>query len=98
MALHPCPDCRTMVSPNAVACPGCGRPYPARKRTSQAGQVGAAVITLGIGGMMSFLGFLMMLSQSSESQSAGGTFLLLGIAVIMIGVGLLAYVLKRKDW
>lgn len=47
---------------------------------------------------MSFFGFLMMLSQSSETQTAGGTFLLLGIAVIFIGIGLLAYVVRRKDW
>lgn len=47
---------------------------------------------------MAFFGFLMVLSHSSETQTAGGTFLLLGIAVIFIGIGLLAYVLRRGDW
>lgn len=98
MALCPCPDCRTMVSPNATACPNCGRPYPARKRTSKAGQVAVAVFTTGFGGALSLFGLLMILSGPGISQDAGGTFLLLGLGVIMVGVFLLIYVLNRKDW
>jgi len=100
MALNPCPECQTLVSLNATACPKCGRPYPARKRSSKAAQFGAAWSTVGIG-VLIMLGGLALFSNGpgdGVSQEAGGKFMMLGFAIVLMGFWLVAYVAKRKDW
>lgn len=100
MALYPCPECQTPVSLNATACPKCGRPYPARKRSSKAAQFGAAWSTLGIG-VLVMLGGIGLFSKGpgdGVSQEGGAKFMMLGVAIGLGGVLLLAYVAKRRDW
>lgn len=98
MALSPCPECQTLVSLNATACPKCGRPYPARKRTSKAAQFGAAWSTVGIGVLIMLFGLALFSRGDGLSQEAGAKFMMLGFAVMILGFWLIGYVAKRKDW
>ena len=100
MALNPRPECQTLVSLNTTACPKCGRPYPAQKRSSKAAQIGVAWSTVGIG-VLIMLGGLALFSNGPRdgvSQEGGAKFMMLGFAIVVGGFSLVAYVAKRKDW
>lgn len=100
MALYPCPECQTPVSLNATACPKCGRPYPARKRPSKGKQFGAAWGTVAIGALTMLFGLSLFSSGPGDgvSQEAGAKFMMLGFAIVVGGLSLVAYVARRKDW
>ena len=100
MPLEPCPDCQTLVSRSAAICPNCGRSRPGRKRSSKAAQLSAAWSTVGIGVLILLGGFTLFSKGPGDgvSQEGGARFMMLGLAIAVGGVSLLAYVARRKDW
>lgn len=100
MDLSPCPECGNLVSRLAASCPKCGRPYPLRKRTSKAAQFAAAINACIIGLLILGLGIMLATNANSrgEENAAATIFIPLGVAVVLIGVALLAYVCRRRDW
>lgn len=98
--LEPCTDCQTLVSKSAAICPNCGRSWPGRKRSSKAAQIGAAWSTVGIGVLIVLGGFTLFSKGPGDgvSQEGGAKFMMLGFAIAVGGVSLVAYVAQRKDW
>lgn len=94
MPLQPCPECQTLVSESAQACPKCGRPHPTAKRASRANQLAGSwgFVVLAVIGTVAF-----MYVCRSEPSLVGMAFLV-GMTPVIMAVKHLASVLKRKEW
>ncbi len=73
-----CPDCKTDVSSEALACPICGRPMrataPAEREPRTGGSCLKALVILsviGIGLAILFVGFLVVLGSLSKASKTG---------------------------
>lgn len=90
MALTTCPECGREVSDTAVMCPHCGKTF-----NKQIAQNSAAVRKI----MFSLLiGFVLCTSSLSFFTLAGASFIfvLIGLAMLALGIYLIAKGLKKK--
>lgn len=82
MPTIPCPDCQTVVSDRAAACPKCGRPIKAARTTGRITEAaGTILVVAGIG--IAYWGS----QQSSDPIMAGG--------VIAFAAGLIVFIVGR---
>lgn len=102
MPLQPCPECQTLVSDSATACPNCGRPHPTRKRMNKSVQAVASLLVVALG-MLIFkasewgfqaeqattLGYVSSAKRYEGWPIAG--------AIVVIGVVLFLRAMNRKD-
>lgn len=98
VSLHPCPECQTLVSQSARACPKCGRPNPTQRRASKASQLGAVWGVVALGVVIALFGLFLFFDSYGLYHSAGTALLWVGALVVIAGFKLIADVAKRKEW
>ena len=98
MSLSKCPECGTSVSPLDTACPTSGRPDPVKPRRTKFEQLTAAWIVLLIGLTGIGIGLYLFQDHLAENQYAGGNLAILGLGVVMLGIGTIVHISRRKDW